>query len=387
MTEFLGELVGIPTENPPGRNYPACAERLAEKCRELGLATEHVEVSTETLDGALPRSCVLATYGEGKRTLYLHGHYDVVPAQSSEQFQPQRRGSHLFGRGTGDMKGALVAKLYAVKALRVCGVALDGRIGLTFVPDEETGGKFGSEFLASRGLLGKDAIGMLTGEPTGGVIWAANRGAISLRVKVRGKSVHVGLQHAGVNAFEKMLRVAGELAKLKRKVEKHKTGYRVSPSRARNSILMMGGEFTGGSNFNLVPEECSFTVDRRINPEESLAAERQRLLEVFDRLKQEGIALETEIIQEGKSGGSEEGNALAQALAKSVRIMTRKRPPFEMCPGLLETRFYAAKGIPAYAYGPGVLGVAHGANEYVDLRKVAECAAIYALTAADVLRP
>ena len=58
-----------------------------------------------------------------------------------------------------------------------------------------------------------------------------------------------------------------------------------------------------------------------------------------------------------------------------------------MCPGLLETRFYAAEGIPAYAYGPGLLSVAHGPNEYVDLRKVIDSAAIYALTAVDLLKP
>ena len=58
---------------------------------------------------------------------------------------------------------------------------------------------------------------------------------------------------------------------------------------------------------------------------------------------------------------------------------------FEMCPGLLETRFYAARGIPAYAYGPGLLSVAHGPNEYVDLRRVSDCALIYALLAEQML--
>jgi succinyl-diaminopimelate desuccinylase len=385
MAAFLEELVAIPTENPTGRNYTKCALRLAEKCRELGLATEVAEVPAEILKGAEPRACILATHGTGKPALYLHGHYDVVPAQSAEQFQPQRKGRHLFGRGSGDMKGGLVSKLYAVKALQECGIALDGRIMLVFVPDEETGGKFGSEFLAARGLLGKDAVGMVTGEPTGGVIWNANRGAISLRVRVQGKPVHVGLQHAGVNAFEQMLSVTEELSKLKTKVEKRKTRYRVVPERARNSILMMGGEFTGGSNFNVVPGECSFTVDRRINPEEDLATERGELLRVFEKLKRKGIRVETEIFQEGSSGGSREEENLALALARSVKAVTGKRPSFEMCPGLLETRFYAAQGIPAYAYGPGMLSVAHGPNEYVDLRKVAECAVIYALTAASML--
>jgi acetylornithine deacetylase/succinyl-diaminopimelate desuccinylase-like protein len=56
-----------------------------------------------------------------------------------------------------------------------------------------------------------------------------------------------------------------------------------------------------------------------------------------------------------------------------------------MCPGLLETRFYAATGIPAYAYGLGLLSVAHRPNEYVDLRKMIDCAAIYALAALEML--
>jgi succinyl-diaminopimelate desuccinylase len=57
-----------------------------------------------------------------------------------------------------------------------------------------------------------------------------------------------------------------------------------------------------------------------------------------------------------------------------------------MCPGLLETRFYVAQGMPAFAYGPGLLSVAHGPNEYVDMRKIIDTAAIYALTALEVLQ-
>jgi succinyl-diaminopimelate desuccinylase len=58
-----------------------------------------------------------------------------------------------------------------------------------------------------------------------------------------------------------------------------------------------------------------------------------------------------------------------------------------MCPGLLEIRFYAAQGVPAYAYGPGLLSVAHGPNEYVDLRKVLDCSAVYAHAALEMLHP
>jgi succinyl-diaminopimelate desuccinylase len=94
---------------------------------------------------------------------------------------------------------------------------------------------------------------------------------------------------------------------------------------------MLGGESGGGTNFNAVPAECWFTIDRRINPEESLAAEKTRLLDVLERCKQD------------------------------------------------------AQGMPAFAYGPGLLSVAHGPNEYVDLRRIVDTATIYALTAIEML--
>jgi acetylornithine deacetylase/succinyl-diaminopimelate desuccinylase-like protein len=340
----------------------------------------------------------LAEYGRGTRTLYFHGHYDVVPAQSAEQFKPMRKKHFLFGRGSCDMKGGIVAMLYAMRALKECGVPLAGKIGLMLVPDEETGGARGSAWLASDGLLGRKGIGMLTAEPTSGVVWNANRGAISLRVEVRGKSAHVGLQHRGENAFERMHRVVESLLALKREVEQRTTVYPVGgepesedgadrgASRARHSILMVGGQSGGGSNFNVVPEKCWFTVDRRINPEEDLEHEKARLIGVLQECRREGIPLTWEIFQEAPSVGSAADEKLGSALATSIMKITGNAPRFEMCPALLETRFYAAQGMPAYAYGPGLLSVAHGPKEYVDMRRVIDCASVYALTAMELLK-
>jgi succinyl-diaminopimelate desuccinylase len=284
------------------------------------------------------------------------------------------------------MKGGIVVMLYAILALRECGAELDGRIALTLVPDEETGGEDGSAWLTEQGRLGRDGIGMLLAEPTSGVVWNANRGAISLRVRVLGKSAHVGLQHRGENAFERMIRVVERLQKLKQEVEQRTTKLNIASDQARQSILMLGGQSGGGANFNVVPEECWFTVDRRINPEEDLAEEKSKLIATLESCKREGVPLEWEILQEGRSSACSEEEPLGKALARSVRAITGEAPRFEMCPGLLEIRFYAAPGVPAYAYGPGLLSVAHGPNEYVDLRKIVDCAAIYALSAIEMFK-
>src|SRR5262249_40459336 len=157
--------------------------------------------------------------------IYFHGHYDVVPAQSAEQFQPLRKGNFVFGRGSCDMKGGIVAMLYAISALKEMGGEPKGSVGLTLVPDEETGGERGSAWIAQQGFISRDAIGMLLPEPTSGVAWNANRGAISLRVRVFGKSAHVGMQHQGENAFERMHAVVERLLELKRKVEQRSTAF------------------------------------------------------------------------------------------------------------------------------------------------------------------
>jgi succinyl-diaminopimelate desuccinylase len=385
MAALVAELVAIPTENPPGNNYRACADFLENRLRQCGLECERLEAGE--LKGSLGESpvCLIASYGRGERVLYFHGHYDVVPAQSREQFQPSRRDHFLFGRGSCDMKGGIVAMLYAILALKDCGAGLDGRMALTLVPNEETGGEGGSAWLAAQGRLGRGGIGMLLAEPTSGAVWNANRGAISLRVRVVGKSAHVSLQHQGENAFERMVQVVGRLQELKREVEEKATGFPIGADQARHSILMLGGQSGGGTNFNVVPEECWFTIDRRINPEEDLEEEKRKLIATLQGCQSDGIPLEWEILQEGQSSSCGEEEPLGQALARSVRAVTGEAPHFEMCPGLLEIRYYAALGMPAYAYGPGRLEVAHGPDEFVDLRKMIDCAAVYALAASDML--
>jgi succinyl-diaminopimelate desuccinylase len=393
MAKWTRELVRIPTENPPGQNYRACAEALGRMMRGAGLRAtiakiplpQRIRAGASAQPSSETRYWVRATLGSGRRALYFHGHYDVVPASSAAQFQPRERNGNIFGRGSADMKGGLVAMLCAARVLKELRVPLAGRIELAFVPDEETGGERGTAALFGSGALAPGAIGMLTAEPTGGAIWNASRGAITMRVTVKGKSAHVGLSFRGVNAFERMLVVARALEKEKRRISARKTKFRIEPAAARRSILLLGGRTEGGTNFNAVPAECSFTVDRRINPEENLAAEKNRLLAILNRLRRGGIQMETDIFQEGNSAAVPESQPLARALARSIEEVTRRAAQFEMCPGLLETRFYAQHGIPALACGPGRLSVSHGPNEFVSVREMENCAAVYALTAAKLL--
>ena len=367
MLDLAKRLIAIPSENPPGNRYEECIETLIQELSRLGF--DHVR-----REG----NCVLASTGIGPRTLYFSGHYDVVPAQSRDQFQARVEGANLFGRGSSDMKGGLAAMIHAAAAARDEGLLSNGRIGIVLVPDEETAGARGSRDLDTRGLLGRDGIGMLTPEPTGSVIWNANRGAISLRATMRGKAAHVGRQFEGVNAFERALPGMVRLENIKKEVELRQTQQNISPAAARKSILLLGGRVEAGTNFNVTPESCSFTIDRRLNPEENIEEEKRRLDGALE-------GFEIEVLQEEPSAATSPGDQLGVILSRNTARVTGKEPSFEMCPGLLETRFYAARGIPAFAYGPGLVTVSHGPNEFVPIRNISQCALIYALTAVEML--
>src|SRR5713226_294730 len=101
MATLLAELISIPTENPPGNNYRACADLLENRLRRVGLDCERLEAGAQIEGTGDSPICLIANYGRGERVFYFHGHYDVVPAQSREQFQPLRKDHFLFGRGSG----------------------------------------------------------------------------------------------------------------------------------------------------------------------------------------------------------------------------------------------------------------------------------------------
>ena len=228
----------------PAAGSAAAGGFCATRWRGCGFSPELIELAPAA--SWRSRASCAAAVGDGPRTVYFHGHFDVVPAQSREQFRPRRANGRIVGRGTADMKGGLVSMLYGAAAAQELGLLADGRIVLHFVCDEETGSVVGSGHLREAGLIDPDALAMVTAEPTGGVVWHANRGAITLRVDVRGREAHVGQAHLGVNAFEKMIRVAEPLATLAHELLERRTAFPMDGDAARGSMLVVGGSAGAG---------------------------------------------------------------------------------------------------------------------------------------------
>jgi succinyl-diaminopimelate desuccinylase len=376
MAALLQALVRVPTENPPGRELGRCAELLRDALERLGCSPELIEVEPA---GELEAPAVVrGAVGDGDGLVYYHGHFDVVPAQSPSQFDPQRRNGRIVGRGTSDMKGGLVSMLYGAVAARELGL-LDGRrIVLHLVCDEETGSTTGSGHLQAAGLIDPGALAMLTAEPTGGVIWHAARGAITLRVTTGGREAHVGYVHEGDNAFEHMVRIAAPLTRLSHELLGKRTSFPVDDEAAAGSMLVVGGQAGAGAGFNVVPGSAWFSVDRRFNPEEDLDEELARLTTTIETAAA-GAAVDVEVLQAQPSCGTDHNLPAAQALARCAAAVEDAEPAFRLCPGVLDTRWYSQLGIPAFAYGGGGLDVAHGPDEFIDEAAMRRCAAVYAL--------
>ena len=155
-----------------------------------GFSPELIEVapSRELEDPCIVRGSV----GDGPELVYFHGHFDVVPAQGPAQFEPQRRDGRIIGRGTADMKGGLVSMLYGAAGGARARVARrpPDRPSLRLRRGDRQRRRLGTP---PRGRADRPgALAMLTAEPTGGVIWHACRGAITLRVQTAGREAHVG---------------------------------------------------------------------------------------------------------------------------------------------------------------------------------------------------
>lgn len=145
------------------------------------------------------------------------------------------------------------------------------------VCDEETGSALGSGYLDEHELIDPAALAMLTPEQSGEAIWHAAKGALSVRVTLRGRPAHVGQAFNGLNSFQHMLHIARPLEKYAQQMARRHSAHPIGEGGAPGTMIVIGGQCGGGSNFNVVPARSWFTVDGRYNPEEDLDSELERI--------------------------------------------------------------------------------------------------------------
>jgi acetylornithine deacetylase/succinyl-diaminopimelate desuccinylase-like protein len=87
LVGLLDSFVRIPAENPPGSGLKEAQAWIGDRLSEYGIDYESYPTSRTDTDHAV----IIGKLGDSEQFLYLHGHYDVVPAFTAEQFVPQIR--------------------------------------------------------------------------------------------------------------------------------------------------------------------------------------------------------------------------------------------------------------------------------------------------------
>jgi succinyl-diaminopimelate desuccinylase len=258
------------------------------------------------------------------------------------------------GGARADMKSGLAAMIYATPCAgaRRSSAARPHSSGAR--ADEETGGAHGSAHLLERGILGTERSGMLTRSPRAAWHGTPAADAVSLRLTATRASPHtLGLQHEGVNAFRAHAADRPRLVRVRAHDPFARHASPSPPGRRRRSILLVGGRVEAGSNFNAVARRvCTLTVDRRMNPEEDLRARAPSSPRSHGARSSQGRALrDRDASGESSSGHAQRRSPGPRASNQRPRV-TGHAPRFELCPGLLEIRFYAQCSVPALRLWP-----------------------------------
>lgn len=190
LIKLCSNMIAIPSENPPGN----VEEIVMFICAYL----DEYQIPYEVIRPQPHLPNILARFGTpGGKTVVFNGHCDVVPAGdlSKWDFPPysgEVRNGKILGRGTSDMKCGLAASMFAVAMLAKHKVHLNGEVLMTIVPDEETGGFYGTKWLFEQGLIKGDWA--IVAEPTGyDNIEVGQRGSLEMTVKATGISAHGSL--------------------------------------------------------------------------------------------------------------------------------------------------------------------------------------------------
>jgi len=198
--EQLMEFVRIPSVSAQAAHAAdmgRCAYWLVEKLRSLGL-----EVRREETAGN-PVVLAKTSRDPAKKTVLIYGHYDVQPPEPLElwttpAFDPTIRDGRIFGRGSSDNKGQILAHILGVGEALAEGT-LPVNVIFLIEGEEEIGSKHLAGFLEKhRAELACDAIAISdTGMATDGypTLSYALRGIATMEVRVHGpaQDLHSGI--------------------------------------------------------------------------------------------------------------------------------------------------------------------------------------------------
>jgi succinyl-diaminopimelate desuccinylase len=323
-------------------------ERSLADAIELALAPyAHLEVTREG-------NTIVARTMQGKgRRVVIAGHIDTVPLNGNlpTRFETVDGRHYLWGRGTADMKAGVAVQLKL--AAELASPALD--VTWMWYDNEEVSSDInGLKLLAERRpdlFVGDFAI---LGEPTRGDVEGGCNGTLRVEITTRGLRAHSARSWVGDNAIHKAAPILGILAAYKpQSIEVDGLVY-------REGLNAVG--ISGGIAGNVIPDECTVTVNYRFAPSRSAAEAEAEVRAVFA-----GFDITVTDAADGARPGLDA--PIAQEFLAAVG--GRALPKY----GWTDVARFSALGIPAVNYGPGDPLKAHADDERVAIDEITGCEA------------
>lgn len=389
QVRFLAEIVKTPSDNPPGDCAPA-AERAAILLEELGFTVERHPVPADLVraNGMLSATNLIVRrrFGEGP-TVALNAHGDVVPpgaGWTTDPYGAEIRDGWMYGRGVAVSKSDFATYAYALKALEASGLPLRGTVELHMTYDEEAGGEIGPKYLIEASLSKPD-FAICAGFSY--QIVTAHNGCLHLEVRIRGKSAHAARPDTGHDALEAATKVLNALYGLRSELAK-----RHSATPGIETPTLVVGLIHGGINTNVVPDEIVLRLDRRMVPEEDVAAAEQELRRVSGDAVAglPGIGCEIARILLARPFTPQPGQEkLVHLVSRHASAIMGEPVGPAGVPLYTDARHYSEAGIPTILYGAGPHSMldanAHRADERLELEDLRKATKVIALALADLL--
>lgn len=401
MHRLLVDMVRMPSVSGSDAENSA-QDELSKVVIGCGLETDHwdiplddtlaapdfpgVEVDRTEAWGLVGR---LPGTGDGP-TLMLNGHIDVVPAgdlttwSDGNPWSARLDGDSVVGRGACDMKGGLVAAVWAVRALARSGVPLRGDVLLASVQGEEDGG-LGTFATIRRGWT---ADACVIPEPTSLDLVPANAGSLTFRLRIHGHATHASRRLVGVSAMEKFWPIWQALGVLERKRNRD-----VDPlfSRWELPYPLSIGVIRGGEWASTVPDLIEAEGRLGVALDEPVDDARRALEEAVATacaldpwLRDHPVEVEWWGGQFASGRLPASSDLLDRVAAAHAGVTDRSPQSTWGAPYGSDLRLLTQlAGVPTVHYGPGDAALAHGPDEAVPFSEVRTCARALAVLALD----
>ncbi|MCL2767242.1 MAG: M20 family metallo-hydrolase [Synergistaceae bacterium] len=392
MIKSLCRIVRFPAVSPHngGRGEEAKAQEISKILIEQGLTEgaelEWIRIPDEKSHTGNRPSIILRTPGKTQQRLWILCHIDVVSAGdrsswNNDPFEPVIKDGKVYARGTNDNGQAVIAMIYALKALKNLKIVPEYEICLGFVADEETGSHYSIEPMVNNGIVDFREDDMILvpdgGDSKGDFIEIAEKGLLQIEFTIIGKQTHASSPNLGSNACR-----AANILSVTLDEELHKAFPDCDELFTPNkSTFEPTRRYTNVVSINIVPGVERISFDCRVLPHIKLDDVIKIAEKVMESvMSQTGVKVKLNVINRSDAAPcTSPDSTVAKILSKAINEVLNVKPRFGGVGGGTFSAFFRHKGISSVVWEQNTEGQTHQPNEYAIIKYMLNNAKVFAL--------